>query len=112
MGTAHYIRWFKEIRNEDVASVGGKNASLGEMFQDLTKAGVRIPNGFAITADAYWRVVKTGGVIDGIKVAMADLDKTSVSNLEGREKSTGPDPRCGHPGRYLERGQRCLRQAL
>ena len=89
MGTAHYIRWFKEIRNEDVASVGGKNASLGEMFQDLTKAGVRIPNGFAITADAYWRVVKTGGVIDGIKVAMADLDKTSVSNLEGRGKKHG-----------------------
>ena len=64
MGAAKYIRWFAEIRNEDVASVGGKNASLGEMYQDLTKVGVRIPNGFAITADAYWLVVKTGGVID------------------------------------------------
>ena len=64
MSTAKYIRWFAEIRNEDVASVGGKNASLGEMYQDLTKVGVKIPNGFAITADAYWRVVKTGGVID------------------------------------------------
>ena len=67
MSTAKYIRWFEEIRNEDVASVGGKNASLGEMYQDLTKVGVKIPNGFAITADAYWRVVRTGGVIDGIR---------------------------------------------
>ena len=58
MSAAKYIRWFAEIRNEDVASVGGKNASLGEMYQDLTKVGVRIPNGFAITADAYWLVVK------------------------------------------------------
>ena len=86
MSTAKYIRWFAEIRNEDVASVGGKNASLGEMYQDLTKAGVKIPNGFAITADAYWRVVKTGGIIDQIKYALADLDKTSVANLEGRGK--------------------------
>jgi pyruvate,water dikinase len=58
MSPAKYIRWFEEIRNEDVASVGGKNASLGEMYQDLTKEGVRIPNGFAITADAYWHVLK------------------------------------------------------
>ena len=45
MSTAKYIRWFTEIRNEDVASVGGKNASLGEMYQDLTKVGVKIPTG-------------------------------------------------------------------
>ncbi len=89
MSTAKYIRWFAEIRNEDVASVGGKNASLGEMYQDLTKVGVKIPNGFAITADAYWRVVKTGGVIDGIRETLADLDKTSVTNLEGRGKRYG-----------------------
>ncbi|MGB8890660.1 MAG: PEP/pyruvate-binding domain-containing protein, partial [Methanoregula sp.] len=86
MSTAKYIRWFAEIRNEDVASVGGKNASLGEMYQDLTKVGVKIPNGFAITADAYWRVVKTGDVIDRLRDNLADLDKTSLSNLEGRGK--------------------------
>ena len=86
MSAAKYIRWFAEIRNEDVASVGGKNASLGEMYQDLKKVGVRIPNGFAITADAYWLVVKTGGVIDRLRETLADLDKTSVTNLEGRGK--------------------------
>ena len=97
MSAAKYIRWFAEIRNEDVASVGGKNASLGEMYQDLKKVGVRIPNGFAITADAYWLVVKTGGVIDRLRETLADLDKTSVTNLEGREKSTGSDPRRRNP---------------
>ena len=48
MGTAQYIRWFSEIRNEDVATVGGKNASLGEMIRQLAPKGVRIPNGFAL----------------------------------------------------------------
>ncbi len=86
MNPTKYIRWFKEIRNEDVATVGGKNASLGEMYQDLTKVGVKIPNGFAITADAYWHVVRTGGTIDGIKGALAGLDKTSVADLAGRGK--------------------------
>ncbi len=81
-----YIRWFNEIRNEDVASVGGKNASLGEMYQDLTKQGVRIPNGFAITAGAYWHVVDAGGIIDGIKEALAGLDKSSVADLAIRGK--------------------------
>jgi len=86
MSAAKYIRWFEEIRNEDVAIAGGKNASLGEMYQDLTRVGVKIPNGFAITADAYWHVVKTGGIIDGMKTALAGLDKTSIDVLAGRGK--------------------------
>ena len=44
---------------------GARTPRLARSYQDLTKVGVKIPNGFAITADAYWRVVKTGGVIDG-----------------------------------------------
>lgn len=48
-----YIRWFSELGADDVATVGGKNASLGEMYRALTQLGVRVPNGFAITADAY-----------------------------------------------------------
>ena len=50
---ARYIRWFEEISAEDIPFVGGKNASLGEMYQALTPQGVKIPNGFAITAEAY-----------------------------------------------------------
>ncbi|WP_445928509.1 PEP/pyruvate-binding domain-containing protein [Marinomonas sp. TI.3.20] len=52
-----YIRWFEEIGIDDVAQVGGKNASLGEMYQQLTAQGVRVPNGFAVTAEAYRKVL-------------------------------------------------------
>ena len=55
-----YILWFEEIGLQDINRVGGKNASLGEMYRELTPQGVRIPNGFAITAEAY-RYVNPGG---------------------------------------------------
>ena len=97
MSAAKYIRWFAEIRNEDVASVGGKNASLGEMYQDLKKVGVRIPNGFAITADAVLAGREDRRRHRQVRETLADLDKTSVTNLEGREKSTGSDPRRRNP---------------
>lgn len=48
-----YIRWFAQNSMDDVSNVGGKNASLGEMYRELTPRGVRVPNGFATTADAY-----------------------------------------------------------
>ena len=51
--TKKFILWFDEISIEDVPLVGGKNASLGEMYRNLTKEGVKIPNGFAVTAYAY-----------------------------------------------------------
>ena len=49
-----FIRWFTDIGLADVTQVGGKNASLGELYRELAGSGVRVPNGFAITADAYW----------------------------------------------------------
>ncbi len=81
-----YIRWFEDIRIEDVPLVGGKNASLGEMYRELTSQGVRIPNGFAITAEAYWLVVKSAGIFDKLKDAMAGLDKADVADLAKRGK--------------------------
>ena len=51
---ANWIRRFDEISIADVPLVGGKNASLGEMFRELASRGVRVPDGFAITAEAYW----------------------------------------------------------
>jgi|SaaInlV_120m_DNA_3_1039746.scaffolds.fasta_scaffold00070_22 pyruvate, water dikinase len=53
-----YIRWFEEISLDDIALVGGKTASLGEMYQELKPLGIEIPNGFAVTADAYRVVVE------------------------------------------------------
>jgi phosphoenolpyruvate synthase/pyruvate phosphate dikinase len=49
----NYIRWFDEVGIKDVPLVGGKNASLGEMYRELSGKGVKVPNGFAVTADAY-----------------------------------------------------------
>ncbi|MEJ2651247.1 MAG: PEP/pyruvate-binding domain-containing protein, partial [Gammaproteobacteria bacterium] len=48
-----FIRYFEEIGIDDVPSVGGKNASLGEMYRELTPKGVNVPDGFAVTAQAY-----------------------------------------------------------
>src|SRR3990167_4773706 len=56
------ILWFNEIRNRDVSRVGGKNASLGEMYQMLRSKGVAIPNGFAVTADAFFYFLKSAGL--------------------------------------------------
>lgn len=81
-----YIRWFEEIEIEDVPLVGGKNASLGEMYRDLTAQGVRIPDGFAVTAEAYWYVVNSAGILDDLKESMAGLDKTNVTDLGRRGK--------------------------
>ena len=83
---AKYVRWFKEIKIEDVPIVGGKNASLGEMYRELTGEGIKIPNGFAITAEAYWYVVKSAGILDQLKETMAGLDKTKVADLAKRGK--------------------------
>ncbi|RXE56301.1 phosphoenolpyruvate synthase [Methanoculleus taiwanensis] len=83
---AQYIRWFEDIRNEDVPLVGGKNASLGEMYSELTAKGVKIPDGFAITADGYWHVLKSGGILDEMKSAMEGLDRNNVTDLATRGK--------------------------
>ena len=83
---AKYIRWFEETRNEDVPLVGGKNASLGEMYRELSTEGIKVPNGFAVTAEAYWYVVNTAGILDDLKTDMAGLDKTNIKDLDKRGK--------------------------
>ncbi len=75
------ISWFKELGLGDVDSVGGKNASLGEMVQHLSKAGVRVPDGFATTADAYRRFLAHEGLADRISATLADLDVEDTRSL-------------------------------
>ena len=84
--SAKYVRWFRDIKIEDVALVGGKNASLGEMYRELTRQGVRIPNGFAVTTEAYWHVVNSGGIVGKLEESMAGLDKANVADLAKRGK--------------------------
>jgi len=78
------ILWFEEVTNKDVGLVGGKNASLGEMYQKLTKKKVSIPNGFALTAYAYRDFMKESGLMSEIKDILKDLDTHNIRNLSER----------------------------
>ncbi|WP_447962699.1 phosphoenolpyruvate synthase [Nitrospira sp. Ecomares 2.1] len=79
-----YILWFEEIGLQDISRVGGKNASLGEMYGELTPHGVKIPNGFAITAEAYRYVLREAGLDSKIQQILGDLDTGDMSNLRQR----------------------------
>jgi pyruvate,water dikinase len=79
--TYQYIRFFNEIGINDIPSVGGKNASLGEMFQKLEPLGVKVPNGFAITAQAYRYVLDESHAWEALQETMADIDPLDVKHL-------------------------------
>lgn len=81
-----YVKFFNELRNKDVPLVGGKNASIGEMFQELSKVGIKVPNGFAITSDAYWYLLESGDIKDKIKLLLENIDVTEIDVLKVRSK--------------------------
>lgn len=68
-----YIRFFDALRLDDVGTVGGKNASLGQMITDLSSKDIKIPFGFAVTAQAYWHYLEANKLVEPIKNAMAEL---------------------------------------
>jgi pyruvate,water dikinase len=82
--TQKYIRFFDEIGIDDVALVGGKNASLGEMYRQLVPRGVRVPNGFATTSRAYRYLLDQAGAWDELHAALGDLDPDDVADLAKR----------------------------
>ena len=75
------IKYFNEITLSDLPKVGGKNASLGEMFQNLSGKGIAVPDGFALTADAYWLFIDYNNFRDKLNKILAALDTTNFSNL-------------------------------
>ncbi len=79
--SANYVIWFENLRMTDVESVGGKNASLGEMISQLSEKGVRVPGGFATTADAYRAFLAHNGLSDRISAALSALDVDDVVEL-------------------------------
>jgi len=79
-----YIRWFADITIADVPLVGGKNASLGEMVRELSAKGVKVPDGFAITAEAYRHFIHEAGLDAFIRATLADLDTGDMANLSQR----------------------------
>ena len=78
---SQYVIWFENLRMSDVESVGGKNASLGEMISQLTEKGVRVPGGFATTAEAFRAFLAHDGLNERISNALAALDVDDVTEL-------------------------------
>jgi pyruvate,water dikinase len=76
-----FVKWFEEIGAKDVALVGGKNASLGEMIRNLGDKGVNVPSGFAITVEGYKYVVDKAGIGAKIKEVLAGLNTRDLENL-------------------------------
>ena len=70
MTATRYVRWFSELSIGDVGLVGGKNASLGEMYRELVPLGVPVPDGFALTAGAYRDALERAGVWAGLHAAL------------------------------------------
>ena len=81
---AVYTRWFSEIGIDDINEVGGKNASLGEMVRHLVTSGVRVPNGFAVTASAYRHVLDSNDAWTKLHAALDGLDPDDVEDLQRR----------------------------
>jgi pyruvate,water dikinase len=83
---ARYVRWFSSIRHTDVGLVGGKTASLGELYGALGTKGVRVPNGFAITADAYRDALTGADAWDRLHGLLDELDKRNIKLLAKRAR--------------------------
>ncbi|AOY84070.1 phosphoenolpyruvate synthase [Moorena producens JHB] len=79
-----FVLWFEEVGIADIAIVGGKNASLGEMIRQLTPVGVRVPTGFATTAYAYRYFIEKAGLEAKLRQGFSDLDVEDVNNLRQR----------------------------
>ena len=76
-----YILWFKNIRARDVALVGGKNANLGEMYSKLISKGVNVPNGFAISSEAYWHFLRANQIDKKLKEILSGLNARNLDDL-------------------------------
>ena len=86
MSTSRYVRFFEEFGIDDVPLVGGKNASLGEMLRNLSEQGVRVPHGFAITAQAYRYMLDKAGAWDRLHAELDELDPADVAALARKGK--------------------------
>ncbi|WP_281291125.1 PEP/pyruvate-binding domain-containing protein, partial [Hyella patelloides] len=81
-----FVLWFEDVGMSNVSLVGGKNASLGEMIQQLTPKGIRVPGGFATTAYAYCYFIHQAKLETKLRQLFADLDVEDVNNLRSRGK--------------------------
>src|SRR3989338_4828566 len=73
--SSEFFRWFEHLTAKDIPLVGGKNANLGEMISALKSEGIRVPDGFATTADAYWEFLRANHLEEKIKAELGRLKK-------------------------------------
>ncbi len=76
-----FILWFDQISVDDVDLVGGKNASLGEMYSQLTQKGISVPNGFAITSKGYWDFINSNRLAQQIDQLVNSIDLDNLNDL-------------------------------
>ncbi|MGM0482246.1 MAG: phosphoenolpyruvate synthase [Patescibacteria group bacterium] len=76
------VLWFDQLNNNDVEKVGGKNASLGEMYTTLAERGIRVPNGFVVTAEGYRRFINEAGLEPLIRSTLENLDTSDIKALQ------------------------------
>ena len=84
--SVRYIRWFEDLGLADVPLVGGKNASLGELYRELSPLGVSVPNGFAVTAHAFRDTLSEAGLRAELEELMGEFDKSDVAELSRRAR--------------------------
>src|SRR6266850_2410479 len=82
MARLKYVVNFDRLGMRDIEQVGGKNASLGEMIGNLAQAGIRVPRGFATTADAYREFLRAGRLGERIAARLSTLDPADIEQLE------------------------------
>ena len=115
-----YIRWFDELGREDVGIAGGKNASLGEMARHLKRVGIRVPDGFATTVEAYRRFLEYNGLAPQVRARLDEIQKGASSVASAGQSirelflsSQVPDDVIEAVSRsYLELGRRYKRTAV
>jgi len=77
-----FILWFRDIKYKDVPLVGGKNASLGEMYNQLSGEGINVPNGFVLSSRAYWYFLKENKLEKKLKGIFAKFNPKSIRSLQ------------------------------
>jgi pyruvate,water dikinase len=107
----NYIRWFSELGADDVPLVGGKNASLGEMYSSLAQEGISVPDGFAITADAYRDLLDAAGAWPRLHEALDGLDPSDLDDLAARSaRARRIVYDAGLPGELTDQVRRAFRR--
>jgi pyruvate,water dikinase len=81
------ILWWSEIGLEDISRVGGKNSGLGELVKHLAKEGVRVPEGFALTVDGYWRHLDENNLREPLRILLNEIDVTDIADLTKKSQT-------------------------